>query len=237
MTNGDPNSTDRWSKFTKTLKDPFVLFSSLGIIIFLAIVFGIYRAGGELLITLKDNETARGLITFLVVFATVAIAIILTLYSIVSESEDLKERFGFGKEILTALIGVLGTILGFYFGTSIQQKTAELPKLGQVTQSALQVAPPFLSKESLKKGEKFVLSSFISGGKAPYVYSISFDPPDIIAPINKRTSLDGIIREEIKVPDTIQKDTKVTFQIETVDSIGKSYSYNNISSRILLTVN
>ena len=44
------------------------------------------------------------------------IAVLLALFVITSDSPDAKERFAHGKEVLTILIGVFGTILGFYFG-------------------------------------------------------------------------------------------------------------------------
>ena len=35
----------------------------------------------------------------------------------------LKERFDRGKEVLSLLIGIFGTIIGFYFGSATQEKT------------------------------------------------------------------------------------------------------------------
>jgi hypothetical protein len=64
------------------------------------------------------SNAARGLITTLIAIVTVAIAIILTLSVVLSSASDYKERFALGKEILTILIGVLGTIVGFYFGSA-----------------------------------------------------------------------------------------------------------------------
>lgn len=66
----------------------------------------------------NSTEAARNLITFLVAVITIVIALILTLMAFFSTSPDLKERFSMGKEILTILIGVLGTIVGFYYGSA-----------------------------------------------------------------------------------------------------------------------
>ncbi len=70
----------------------------------------------KLLGLLQYIPTSRGLITFLVTLVTVTIALILALSTIVSNSPDRSERFKDGKDLLFALIGVLGTIIGFYFG-------------------------------------------------------------------------------------------------------------------------
>lgn len=65
-----------------------------------------------------STEAARNLITFLVAVITIVIALILTLMAFFSNLPDLKERFAMGREILTILIGVLGTIVGFYYGSA-----------------------------------------------------------------------------------------------------------------------
>lgn len=33
-----------------------------------------------------------------------------------SGSKDLEKRFAFGKDVFTVLVGVLGTVMGFYYG-------------------------------------------------------------------------------------------------------------------------
>ena len=67
------------------------------------------------LITTAD-DAARILITFLVAVSTVAIAFLAILTAMVIR--EYKERFALAKEVLTLLVGILGTIVGFYFGTA-----------------------------------------------------------------------------------------------------------------------
>ena len=64
-----------------------------------------------------SNE-ARGLITTLFAIMTVALALILILSVLFSSSPDYEKRFVLGKEVLTIFIGILGTIVGFYFGSA-----------------------------------------------------------------------------------------------------------------------
>lgn len=236
MSNGAEVNKSRRLQFLEWIKNPTTLFAALGIVIFVVLAYGIYSAGGVFLKSLQAPEAARGLITFLVAFTTVAIALILVLYALLSGggSQDLKDRFGFGKEILTSLIGVLGTILGFYFGSSTQPTAEEAINSELSKAQGLQVASAFISNEQPKKGEQMMLSSFVSGGKPPYIYSISFIPPNILNPVVNRTSPDGVIKEEINIPDTIQKDTEVTFQIVIKDSTGKLATYDDKTKKFLI---
>ena len=66
----------------------------------------------------EDSTKARGLITFSVAIVTVAIALLLVLYLVLGggTNEELKDRFTFGKDILLVFVGILGTIMGFYYG-------------------------------------------------------------------------------------------------------------------------
>lgn len=93
-------------------------FFILAAIIIVAIIVGInYNPG--FLTGLGNNDTARGLITFLIAFVTAMIAVILVLSYIISDDvENLPKRADLGKQIFTALVGILGTVIGYYYGVS-----------------------------------------------------------------------------------------------------------------------
>lgn len=94
------------------------IFSVLGImtLLTLLIVLVVSLLSHGPLEELGNLENARGLITFLIAFTTVGIAIILTISAVVAQdSPENDKRFDRGKQVLTTLIGVLGTIVGFYF--------------------------------------------------------------------------------------------------------------------------
>jgi len=198
------------------------------ILLLAAIIWGLSGARG-FLESLGDRTVARGLITFLITFTTIGIAIILTISTLFgSASADGDKKFDQGKEVLSVLIGILGTIVGFYFGSSADAKP--------VTSSASQVltiAPASVSNLQPKKGEKFTITAFVSGGKAPYTYSIQFDPP-LIPPIKDAKTTDGIIKQEISVPDALATDSEVRYQITVVDSENKTADYNKDGAQKLL---
>ena len=80
-------------------------------------MYGITQKDQKFLTNLANKEVARGLITFLITIATVGIAIILAISTLVlTEGDAGDKRFDRGKQVLSVLIGVLGTIVGFYFG-------------------------------------------------------------------------------------------------------------------------
>lgn len=89
------------------------------------IIFGLFAFALDrtMLVELAKPEQARGLITFLFAVATVGIALVIVLAVFLSTGtkEDVAERFRMGKDILAVLIGVFGTIIGFYFGTGLTQ--------------------------------------------------------------------------------------------------------------------
>ena len=77
-----------------------------------------------------EANMARGLITFLVVFATVSIALTLVISLFYGDEEHRKDRFQLGQQVLTVFIGILGTIMGFYYaeGSVSVEKIDKLKK-------------------------------------------------------------------------------------------------------------
>jgi hypothetical protein len=82
---------------------------------------------------------ARGLITFLIVAATITIAILLVIFGLYSKTSDDKDlefwklKFSVTKDVLTAFLGILGTIMGFYYAED-RVSTASIPTLNQAVQ-------------------------------------------------------------------------------------------------------
>lgn len=98
-----------------------IFLVTIGFVI--AILFGAWYApifnppknsAGQLINT--PLESSRDLITFLVAVGSIAIAFLAVLTAMIIREH--KERFPLAKDVLTAIIGILGTIVGFYFGTA-----------------------------------------------------------------------------------------------------------------------
>jgi hypothetical protein len=121
---------------------PVALFAILGFVVFGLIVYGITETDQHFLKNLSDKEIARGLITFLIAITTVGVALILAISTLVlGAGDEGDKRFDRGKQVLSVLIGVLGTIVGFYFGSEVSSKQTtpqgQVQASQQITTTAL----------------------------------------------------------------------------------------------------
>lgn len=143
-----------WVVIFGQITNPTIFLTIIGLAAFVALGLGLYASGGRFIESLQHMEIARGMITFLVTMGTVSIAIILVLYAVLSSDATLvKERFPLAKEVLTLLIGILGTILGFYYGSSES-------KLQKLDVGEIQI----VGKQLLTR---------VAGGTKPYRYTIA----------------------------------------------------------------
>lgn len=172
-----------------------------GAVAFIMICILLYISEGRFLLQLQEPGVSRGLITFLVAFVTVAIALLLATWAIASNAPvtELKERFSHAKDVLATLVGILGTILGFYFG------------------SADKAAPEPLGIAQLQFKSNQVITH-VSGGTAPYRYTVG--PVDADAKNSSKVSKDGWIFEPL--PGAIKIGDSVT--VEAVDSKDRKIS-------------
>jgi hypothetical protein len=99
--------------------------------------FGILQTQG-IVDKISQIGYARGLITYILAIGTVAVALVLVVSALLGTDAS-KGSFDRGKEILTVMIGIFGTILGFYFGQATSGQTAATP--GQSPSPSPTVAP------------------------------------------------------------------------------------------------
>lgn len=196
-----------------TLGQPIPLFALviLGSVVFLigANLFGWDKGG--VLDKLKDGEYARGLITYLFAVGTIGAVVILILAALTGtgETEERDARFDKAKEIFALLIGIFGTIIGFYFGSIKAEEDAE--------GTDMTVASP-LVPDTVAAGQPVSVISNASGGSPPYLYSVGFGPT-ADAGFVKRS--EGWIREQLPAP-AVSKDSAVNVYVHVEDLAGDS---------------
>ena len=143
---------------------------------------------------LSDPAYARGLITWLIILTTIGIAFIL-IYQAFNNTGQSEEGFRRGREVFAGLMGIVGTIVGFYFGST---------EKGQKT---LEVA------EFVREGQS--VTTYVSGGTMPYRYSLKASDDALLKATDKVNISDtGWIRENLlAVPAT-----GASISIEVIDA-------------------
>ncbi len=178
---GDPPKPDHWDKFLSLL--PYLGVIVLGIIgvgLAAAIVWGLF-SHDSIVREFASADLARGVITFIFAVGTIGIALLLTVGALVGKYAA--DEFAKAKEVLTLLIGVFGTISGFYFGTAIGGGAQKLDV------AEIQVA------------DKQIMTHVV-GGTRPYRYSITGTEKGF-TPVTDQVSKDGwIIQQLPAIPKT-----------------------------------
>ena len=158
-----------------------------------------FFADASFLQRLGNMEYARGLITFVFTLGTIVIAIMLTLAVLLRQDPEIEKRFRQGREVLTILIGVVGTIVGFYFGAATVEEL-----------SPFEIADVKVIAGDLQAGRNPEIRAKLIGGQPPYRYSIAFDQ-DKIPKIENDANEEGLITEQVIIPQGVAtKDGKTT---------------------------
>lgn len=134
---------------------------------------------------LSEPAYARGVITWIISLSTIGIAFVL-IYQAFFSTESSDDRFRRGREVFTGLMGVLGTIVGFYFGSTEQPGARPSVADFQFVDSRL--------------------ITFVSGGVAPFRYSLAYG--DVKPTI--KLSTNGWIDEALTGPPKPGTEVKVT---------------------------
>jgi hypothetical protein len=145
---------------------------------------------GRVLGRMSEVGFARGLITYLFAVATIGTAVVLIVYALSPNRDD--GAFGHGKEILALLLGVFGTIVGFYFG---REAVAAV-------EDTLMVAPLKVSTTAATAGQTIHVTTVTSGGKAPLRFGIVFG--DQTPKFDASPAPGGWIDKDVIVPSNQQ---------------------------------
>ena len=185
-----------------------VLFGAL---IAAILTLGIFGFGGSLLTSIAKPEQARGLITFLFSVSTIAIFLLIAVATFYMDKTQLGDRFDKAKDVLTLMIGIFGTILGFYYG-SLANPTAEM-RLANIEALNKVVAP----------GEQLTVTATVLGGTTPITYDLSFS--DLTGAVNAgalavkdKPVTGGAITQTVKIPADVTKPTAIIFTLGARDA-------------------
>ena len=205
------DETPAWLETLLSFVNPIVFIALLILIaVFVLIGSAIFGFDKGVLVSMGRTDYARGLITYLFAVVTIGTAVVLVVSGLTgTESEAHKERFQRGKEILSLLLGVFGTIVGFYFGSEVSGD--------HLKRTSLHVATPHLSAVSGNSGSQITLSSFLDGGTPPYSVTVAFDD-DKPGPIEK-VDANGWYSKTVTLPSAPQQKA-VTLHLIATDSEG-----------------
>ena len=110
---------------------------------------------------LSDPSYARGLITWLIILTTIGIAFIM-IYQAFNNTQQSEEGFRRGREVFAGLMGIVGTIVGFYFGSTNDVASS----------SSLAIADIIYSENQL--------TTYVIGGRPPYRFTVESDPKGLV---------------------------------------------------------
>ena len=106
-------------------------------------------------------DGGRGLLTFLFGSTTIGVILLIAVSLFWMDKNEIEERFGKSKDLLAIVISVLGTILGFYYGTA----SASGDKTGPFALTITKPPPP-------DSQAPVSIEGFITGGAAPYTVEL-----------------------------------------------------------------
>ena len=125
---------------------------------------------------LNDPSIGRGLITWVILLSAIGIAMVLIYqaFSVTGDKDEADNRFRRAREIFATLMGILGTIVGFYFGSA-------------------EKAPTKMDVAEIKILDK-KLVTHATGGTLPYRFTVKVGDVTIM---KDRSSDDGWIVEPL----------------------------------------
>lgn len=161
---------------------------------------------------MSDSTFARGLITYLFTVVTVGTAVVLVVYSLSGAVASDDKQFERGKDVLSLLLGVFGTIVGFYFGSELKDKTQ-----GQDQQ--LHLTSPLFTGEQAVSGGTMTIAAHVRGGTPPYRFGAAVgDDGDIN--YSGAVRPDGWIQSAINLPK-VDRDSTAIMRLAVKDALGR----------------
>ena len=210
--NGKPETS---TSILRSYSDPIVAITLLILIgVFALIGFSMFDKDGGLLGRMAEPSFARGLITYLFAAVTMGVAIVLVVSALnCGTSETDGKKFQRGKEVLSLLLGVFGTIIGFYFGS-------EFAEIRPTAAEGMFLARPLLSDSTVTAGKMFTITANVRGGTPPYRFGVAYGMDSRVEHAETVRD-DGWIIKELAAPDSDRAKT-VLLKLGVIDANGES---------------
>ena len=137
--NESPNGSDRPRTFFDYLSTPGgtgqsitlaaarLIVVAAPILLLLVLIYGVTGEDTPLLSQLAEPGAARGLITVLFAAAAIWVALMLATFALTTEISE--KQFSQGREVLVLMIGILGAVIGYYFGVGAGEARGRVMEL------------------------------------------------------------------------------------------------------------
>lgn len=177
-------------------------------------IIGVFLGSPDKLASLSDTALTRGFITFIFTIGTISLFLVITASTVFDSRSQPEDKYNRAKTILSMLIGIFGTVLGYYFG---------LPEGGAGVEQTLELRDIVVVADDAKlKDGKFSIRTSVAGGKAPFTYYIKAID-DKANPMPKtRAVIDspsGALIHDMDLPPTdSEKIYTIVIRVEDTDS-------------------
>ena len=173
------------------------------------IVYGFWNPSH--LTLLANLDITRGFITLLFAVGALAIFMIITTAIVFDANSDSKSIYERAKTILSMLIGIFGTVLGFYYGS--QDDAAD--------KTAFSLRPIVVEEGKLKTDLNVTAS--VEGGKADYKFFVIVSDADGNAIENlsrSQTNKIGVLTLAPPIDVSKQEGKSISVTVTTIDANG-----------------
>jgi hypothetical protein len=173
--------------------NPIVLLT-VGIVLSVILLIGAAVLGIDkgVLSNMGRPEYARGVITYLFAIVTIGTAAVLVLSSLTTATVNGEDKqFQQAKEVLSLLLGIFGTMVGYYFGSEASTRG------GRTNAVPLAVSTLDVHPNPTQAGGKITVRGFVSGGTPPYDYGVAIG--SIPADARERMNDNGWIVKELSL--------------------------------------
>ncbi len=162
------------------------------------------------LLGMARQDYARGVITYLFAVVTIGTSVVIILSALLGKDDaHAKEQFQRGKEILSLLLGVFGTIVGYYFGSTPSTAAHDFRL------SAVHIGAP-----TANAPDQVAIEAVASGGTPPYVYGVGIGKTPIEA--DKPVRDDGWIADQLKAQSPGPVQVRIVVQDATGNILQKT---------------